>query len=82
MTFQFPPAIIERLLKGPSKDEKPNCWVVAEWSGKEDTITEYKSAVVEHFPGVEKPSHLIVWSIASVHVYDYHSVNYCYERKL
>jgi hypothetical protein len=68
--------LILHLLKGPPQEWVPVDYILFLQTGKNKEV-EYRfhDAVLDHYPDDNKPSHIVVWTINSVHVYDYHSVN-------
>ncbi len=44
-------------------------------------VFQFPEAKMEYFPDHEVPTHVIVWTKGSLHVFDYHSINWIQERK-
>jgi hypothetical protein len=77
----------KKLAEGPSDlDNTPRHYIVYMSTGfgpgYSDIIFDFPSARWEYFPDAGNPSHLLVWTPSSSHIFNYYELNCNYEFEL
>jgi hypothetical protein len=66
----------KKLAEGPSDlDSTPRHYVVILNTQFGDTTFDFPVARWEYFPDAGNPSHLLVWTRTSSHIFNYHELN-------
>jgi hypothetical protein len=75
-----PDALAIFLGAGPDLSDPPRTYTVGFNHGDYEEI-RFRDARWAHFPEAGEPTHLVVWTEHSAHAFDYHTVDYAYEKK-
>jgi hypothetical protein len=67
--------LLEYLKYMPIEDFEPDTYVLGV-SNPKSRLTFHNARVI-YFPDVNYPTHLIISTPDSIHIFDYHSVDYC-----
>ena len=72
----LPMDLVIRLGRLRPLDEDPARWTIMVCDSTGRTERVYADAVIEHYPDVGHPTHVIVWTPSTVAVIDYHYCDY------
>lgn len=72
---------IARLAEGPDPTEIVKGYAIGLFTNSGNVELNFSEARLEHFPDPGEPSHVLVWTPSSSHVFDYHDLNYISQQK-